>query len=126
MESWKVIQGKAARDQEENEKRGQTRAAQTQVQAQSMAGQPAAALPGGYCASPGSGLLRGHTPGGAGSRAAAQTEETRDVLKPLSALTPAGWSSRLPLGAGPRGIPGPGLSSRADPWLLLSPEPGHA
>lgn len=51
---------------------------------------------------------------------------TRDVLKPLSALTPAGWSSRLPLWAGPRGIPGPGLSSRADPWLLLFPEPEHA
>lgn len=49
------------------------------------------------CASPGSGLLSGHMPGSAGSRAAAQREGTRDVLKPLSALTSAGWSSRLPL-----------------------------
>ena len=62
--------------------------------------------PVGTVPAPGSGLLRGHTPGGAGSSAAAQTEGTRDVLKPLSARTPAGWWSRLPLGAGPRGIPG--------------------
>ena len=51
-ESWKVIhqtwsQGKAVRDQEENLKWVQTPAAQTQVQVQSTAGQPEAAMSSG-------------------------------------------------------------------------------
>ena len=102
VESWKVIQqtrsqGKAARNQEENQKWVQTPAAQTRVQVQSTAGQPEGALSSGIVPARGSGLLRGHMPGSAGSRAAAQREGTRDVLKPLSALTSASCSSRLPL-----------------------------
>lgn len=80
VESWQVIQqterqGKAARGQGENQKRVQTPAAQTQVQAQSTAGQPGAALSNGTVPAPGSGLLSGHTPGSAGSSAAAQREK---------------------------------------------------
>lgn len=80
----------------------------------------------GTVPAPGSGLLSGHTLWQCWFQCSCtEREGTRDVLKPLSALTSTGWSSRLPRSRAQEHAR-PGLCSTADPRPLLFPEPGHA